>query len=158
MLLLNDNFSIMKIKMFGKKSVSALLFWLVILCLFGVMVLTINYIPRLLNLNRSLALLNVQPLLNYLLLLIPLALLFYTFQRKTLFSKQSIKYLHVFAVSNLAAAAYNLYVALSFFEMGFLEAFFLHSFSNLVLMIFALILAAVFKAGFTIQTENDLTV
>jgi hypothetical protein len=148
----------MKIKMFGKKSVSALLFWIVVICLVGVLGLTINYIPKLLDLNRSLALLNLQPLLNYLLLLIPLALLFYTFQRKTLFSKQSIKYLNVFAVCNLVAAAYNLYAALSFFEMGFLEAFFLHSFSNLVLMVFALILAAVFKEGFTIQTENDLTI
>lgn len=148
----------MKIKMFGKKSVSAVLFWLVILCLLGVLILTINYFPRLLQKESSLLLLSLQPLINYFALLIPLALLFYTFQRKTLFTRQSMRYLYLFAWCNLFAAVYNFYVALSFFEMGFLEAFFLHSFSNLVLMMFALFAAAVFQQGFHIQTENDLTV
>lgn len=158
MLLLNDNFSIMKIKMFGKKSVSALLFWFVILFLFAVLVQSINVVPRLVKMESSLLWVSLQPLIGYLSLLIPLALLFYNFQKRTIFTQQSIKYLYVFAVCNLVAAAYNFYVALSFFEMGFLEAFFLHSFSNLVLIIFALFLAAVFQQGFQIQTENDLTI
>lgn len=144
--------------MFGKKSISAVLFWIVVMCLFGVLVLTINYIPRLVKMESVLIMLNLQPLIGYLSLLIPLALLFYSFQRKTLFSKQSIKYLHMFAACNLVAAAYHFYIAFSFFEMGFLEALLIYSFSNLLLMIFALFVATVFKQGFQIQTENDLTV
>lgn len=158
MLLFNNNYLIMKLKMFGKKSVSAVLFWLVILCLFGVLVLTINYIPRLVKMESALLMVNLQPLIGYLSLLIPLALLFYTFQKKTLFTKQSIKYLYLLAACSLVAAIYNFYIALSFFEIGFLEAFFIYSFSNLLLMIFALFAATVFKQGFQIQTENDLTI
>lgn len=148
----------MKLRMFGKKSVSAVLFWLVILCLFGVLMLTINYLPRLIQKESSLILVSLQPLINYFALLIPLALLFYTFQRKTLFTQQSMRYLYLFAWCNLFAAVYNFYVALSFFEVGFLEAFFIQSFSNVVLVVFAVFIAAVFKQGLQIQTENDLTV
>lgn len=148
----------MKIKMFGKKSVSAVLFWLVILCLFGVLILTINYFPKLIQKESSLLLLSLQPLIGYLAVLVPLALLFYTFQRKTLFTQQSMRYLYVFAWCNLFAAAYNFYIALSFFEVGFLEAFFIHSFTNMVFFVFAIFIAAVFKQGFHIQSENDLTI
>jgi hypothetical protein len=148
----------MKIKMFGKKSVSALLFWIVVICLVGVLIKLFDYIPRLIKMDSSLIWVSLQPLIGYLSLLIPLALLFYNFQKRTIFTQQTIKYLYLFAICNLVAAAYNYYVALSFFEMGFLEAFFLHSVSNLVLMVFALFMAAVFQQGFQIQTENDLTV
>ncbi len=157
MLLLNNNFSIMKIKMFGKKSVSAVLFWLVILALLLIIIKAIQYIPILIQKETSLILVNIAPLISYLALLIPLALLLFTFQRRTLFTKQSIRYLYLFASCNFISTLFYGYTLIYVLNVQFLEVFFL-SFTTILMIIFVVFIAAVFKRGFQIQTEIDLTV
>jgi hypothetical protein len=147
----------MKIKMFGKKSVSAVLFWFVLLCLGLVLINAIRFIPELIQ-NKNLPVLpNITPLISYLALLIPLAFIFFNFQKKVLFTKQSITYLYAFVICNVVATALHFYVAHSYLKMHYLEAFSL-SFPNILLIVFALVLVFIFKQGFQVQQENELTI
>ncbi|MBQ0787142.1 MAG: hypothetical protein KBT69_06565 [Oceanihabitans sp.] len=147
----------MKIKMFGKKSVSAVLFWFVLLCLGLVLINAIRFIPELIQNKNWSVLPNIAPLISYLALLIPLALILYTFQKKVLFTKQGIKYLYIFAICNLVATSLNSYISVSFFKMRPLETFSL-SIPNILLIVFALFLVSIFKQGFQVQQENELTI
>lgn len=146
-----------KLKMFGKKSVSAVLFWLVLICLVLVTLNTISFIPELIQNKNIPIMLNIAPLISYFALLIPLALIFYTFQKRVLFTKQSITYLNVFVICNLLAIILNFYTTVSYLNVDFIEAFFLST-PNILLIIFALFLISIFNQGFQLQKENELTI
>ncbi|WP_299249286.1 hypothetical protein [uncultured Lacinutrix sp.] len=147
----------MKLKMFGEKSISAVLFWVFALLLLLVIISAVNYIPDLIEDENSLIALNIAPLISYLALLIPLVLLFYAFKKKVLFTKQSIKYLHLFALTNFLATIFNWFTMVSFLDMEYVEVFSL-SFPNILLITFAIFLATIFKQGSQIQQENELTI
>ena len=147
----------MKIKMFGKKSVSTVLFWFVLLCLAFVLIGAFRFIPELIQYKNWPVLPNLTPLISYLALLIPLAFILFNFQKKVLFTKQIITYLYAFVICNVVATALNFYVTHSYLKMQYLEAFSL-SFPNILLIVFALFLVSIFKQGFQVQQENELTI
>lgn len=108
----------MKLKMFGKHSLSTLLFYLVFLCLVFVVFIFFQFLPDLLFKEDIPVLLDMLPMLGYLGFLIPLALLLNTFRKEKIFTSKAVKYLNIFA----------------------------------------LFLVSVFKQGFQIEQENELTI
>ncbi|QRM88531.1 DUF2975 domain-containing protein [Lacinutrix sp. WUR7] len=147
----------MKIKMFGKKSVSALLFWVFLFLLTLVVISTAMYIPNLIQDASSIMLLNLAPLVSYFALLIPLVFLFYAFKKRVLFTKQCIKYLYLFAVFNSLSLIFTWVTFVFFLGMEHIDMFSL-SFPNILLITFALFLTSIFKQGFYVQQENELTI
>lgn len=147
----------MKLKMFGKKSISSVLFWVFLMLLILVIISAINYIPYLIEDKNTLIMLNIMPLISSLALLIPLVLLFNAFKREVLFTKQCVKYLYLFAITVFLATVFICYTMVFFLSMDYIEVFSL-SIVNILLIIFALFIAAIFKQGFHIQQENDLTI
>lgn len=144
-------------KMFGKKSLSTLLFWVVVLCILFLSVIFIRFFPDLIKNKNVPFLLNVIPLVGYFGLLIPLALILNTFRKKVLFTKQSVKYLRLFALLNFLIPAFNV------LTMTLIYSFELKSMIyslplNILLAVFALFIASIFKQGFKVQQENDLTI
>ncbi|WAC00847.1 DUF2975 domain-containing protein [Lacinutrix neustonica] len=147
----------MKLKMFGKRSLSTLLFYVVLLCLLFVVFIFFQFIPDLLFKDDIPVLLNILPMLGYLGFLIPLGLLLNTFRKEKIFTSKAVKYLNIFAVLNLVIPAFNVLVSILIYDFEFMEVapgLPLH----IMLVIFSLFLASVFKQGFQIQQENELTI
>jgi hypothetical protein len=147
----------MKIKMFGKYSISSMLFWGVIILLGLILIYTIKFTPELINNENIPILINMMPLIRYLSLLIPLALVINTFRKEVIFTKKSIKYLKVFALINLLTTILNIAEAINLLDLELSNAVYLSSL-NIILIVFSLFIAAIFEQGFQIQQDNDLTI
>jgi hypothetical protein len=156
----------MKLKMFGKKSVSSFLFWLFVMCLVFLFVNFLLFLPDLVQNDNFPVLINIIPLIGGLIILFPLTLIFNSFRKNVIFTIQSIKYLNLFALCNIFVIPINILAAYSLAEisgqplvndnvlLSLIQVFGL----NILLAIFALFIAAIFKQGFQVQQENDLTI
>jgi len=87
-----------------------------------------------------------------------LSLIFKSFKSEKLFTHNAIRHLNLFAVLNLLVFPI-LYMGIHFMiiknsNFGSIHNFFL----SIVLGIFALFIAAIFKRGLSVQKENDLTI
>jgi hypothetical protein len=154
----------MKLRMFGKKSVSSFLFWFFILCVTFLFTNFLLFVPELIQSDSILVLINITPLISGLAILFPLILIFNSFRKDTVFTTQSIKFLNLFALCNIFVIPFNFLTAYylseitgySFFNefLGLIQVFGL----NILLAVFALFIGAIFKQGFQVQEENNLTI
>lgn len=153
-----------KIKMFGKRSVSTLLFWLGFLYLVFISIIVISFIPELLQNDYNHIVIRIMPLIALLALLIPLILIFNSFRKDIVFTKQTIKYLSLFAICNVLIIPCNVITAISLNEITGVYFFneWVYLFDvfglNILLAIFTFFITTIFKRGFLIQQENDLTI
>lgn len=170
-------------KMFGPKSLSVYLFFLSRLLALGTAVLLIFILLSLVTGNFKLfdgrfaiaipllpetfikgnyevnILVTISIIfLFYIIFFYLLSMIFKTFKAEILFTKTAIKQLNYFALLNLIAVPF-FYVLIRFIIMHKQTyrnpaAVLLH----MLLGIFILFIIAVFKRGFTVQSENDLTI
>ncbi len=82
--------------------------------------------------------------------------IFRVFKKKTLFTKEGVKVLGVFAICNLTLPiiAFTLYSVI----LGDVDSEFVLVILHAILAIFALFLRAIFKEGLKLQTAQDLTI
>jgi len=172
----------MELKMFGKKSLSTLLFYSTRLIMIGYGVFILFIIISLLSNNfvitetdrvhihipftssiikanfNSLTLIGIFCFtLFYALFFFVLSLVFKTFSAKRLFSKEVIKYLKWFTILNLI-------LPIAYFVVGILinnritADDIVPGLLHIGLGIFSAFIATIFKQGFTLQEENELTI
>lgn len=175
-----------KLKMFGSYSISSFLYWLfkvlfiiliAFLAFFIISTLIGNYKEAIINsvthyyykayFNETVF--NVRmdtkgiisfvfPFLKNGLLFYLLVLIFKSLKKEQLiFTKDSIKYLRLFAIFNICMPfIYSLLDILMFNEWVYLNI--LPSMPNVFIGLFTLFVLAIFKQGFQVQQENDLTI
>lgn len=180
MLSLNNNLFVMK--MFGEKSLSFYLFYItrIFSIVIGVLLLFIifSFVTGNYNLNEGRFAINISflevaikgfykfniiatistTLLLYTVFFYLLSLIFKTFKAKILFTEIAIKRLNIFALFNLVGTPF-FFVIIHFVIMKHktfrdLPTYILH----LLLGIFILFIVAIFKRGYKVQSENDLTI
>jgi hypothetical protein len=175
------------IKMFGKYSVSTILYWLfrallfllvTVLLFFVLSIVFGNYEEILSQDYRSLKIkmplgtydfilirMDAKGIISWLspfiekgLFLYLLILIFKNFKKEDLiFARSSIKALQLFAILNIAMPiVYALFDILMFHQLVYLNV--LPSLPNVIIGLFTLFILAVFKKGFKIQQENELTI
>ncbi len=147
-----------KLRMFGKYSVSSLFFWSFILCfilttpLFIAMPFSglLRAFFGLLSFAQIALFFTPKVIFFYLLILI-----FKSFKTETIFTKKTINYLHLFA-------GINFIIALLIIVSTKLDIYWVKEmipiFPFVILGIFSAFIAAIFKQGFQIQQENELTI
>ncbi|WP_106790989.1 DUF2975 domain-containing protein [Aquimarina sp. Aq78] len=169
-------------KMFGKKSLSTLLFYLTrvttigygIFLLFIVFAMISNSFLNISDNNFQIKIpftdsvikgaYEINTLVSiivffffYTSFFYALSLVFKTFKAETLFSKNAIKHLTYFTIINLFFPVLYGSIQLLIFQGGNfndLYAVFLH----IILGVFALFIATIFKQGVQLQEENELTI
>ncbi|WP_160318799.1 DUF2975 domain-containing protein [Lacinutrix algicola] len=176
----------MKLKMFGKYSVSSLLFWVfsillmieVLYILFFIVsgvvghyeLQTYNdYYSYLFDMpftnSRWSVRMDTKGLISFLFPFIKTGLLFYLLvlifkslkQDELIFKESSIKYLKFFAIFNICLPiVYSLFDLLMFKQWVYLNV--MPSLPNFIIGLFTLFVLAIFKQGFQIQQENELTI
>ncbi len=147
------------IKMFGKNSVSTLLYWISwVFLIFWTgfyldAILSISGYILQNNLATTILTLAAKFVFFYLLILI-----FKEFKSNKMFTTKIIRYLNIFAVINLCMPLIVGVFYLIIYEEIFLKRSFEEGYPYLIIAIFSFFLAAIFKQGFQIQQENDLTI
>ncbi|WAC00848.1 DUF2975 domain-containing protein [Lacinutrix neustonica] len=147
-----------KLKMFGKHSVSALFFWLSIVCfLLSVIFFVGTFFSDLL---KAFTALNSISKISF--FFIPkivffymLILIFRAFKTEKIFTKRTVIYLYLFAGINFLMV---LVILLSLKFEGYWAQDIVPIFPLIVLGVFGLFIAAIFKQGFQIQKDNELTI
>ncbi len=145
-------------KMFGKYSVSSLFFWLSILCFISI---TILFIATLYS-NLLKAFTGLSSIVQIFFFFIPkliffylLILIFRTFKSDKIFTKKAVNYLHLFTAANFMI---SLLILLSTkFDINWIQEI-VPLFPFAILGVFSAFLAAIFKQGFQLQQENNLTI
>ncbi|WP_271765614.1 DUF2975 domain-containing protein [Aquimarina algiphila] len=172
----------MRLKMFGKKSLSELLFyctWFIAFgyCLFLLFIAFSFITDTFLSINDNRFAIEIpftgsfvkgqyesEVILSiivffvfYILFFYTLSLIFKTFKAEILFTKIAIKHLKYFAILNLFSPfVYVIILFIVGYSIGLsdLSTVFLH----IMLGIFAWFIIAIFKEGFQLQEENELTI
>ncbi len=145
-------------KMFGKYSVSTLFFLLSILCFISITILFIATMYS--NLLKAFTGLNsiVQiffffiPKLIFFYLLI---LIFRAFKAEKIFTKKAINYLHLFTAVNFLISV--LIIVFTKYDIYWIQEIF-PLFPFVILGVFSAFIAVIFKQGFQLQQENELTI
>lgn len=175
-----------KFKMFGKHSISSLLFWifstLLILKIMYLLFFIISGIIGNYELQTysdhyrfmfdipfldtfQIVRMDTKGLISFIFPFIKTGLLFYLLilifkslkQDELIFKESSIKYLKFFAIFNISLPiVYSLFDILMFKQWVYLNI--APSISNVIIGVFTLFVLAIFKHGFHIQQENDLTI
>ena len=176
MLLLNDNYCVMRINMFGKKSLSAVLYWLFVLCFGILIILTFKELYLYINGNYStikieglplpLVLMNLSVILPKAISFFLLIMIFKSFKSDIIFTKKTLTYLNIFTVFSLCMpiikALFDYFLSnseIELFPTNMVTIDIINIMvSSLLLGIFAAFIAAIFKRGFHLKTENDLTI
>jgi len=149
--------------MFGKKSLSFLLYWIAII---GFLATTGLYCFSL-GTNLKDHYLTVREFVGSLFIYVPASLFFYFLIRifklfilKKLFYSKTVKYLNYFAILNfLTPVTFLIYLYISIGTLDFdILPHVRHTYSNIFIGIFVLFLGAILKQGYNIQEENDLTI
>ena len=144
--------------MFGRHSVSSLFFWISMasFVLFVVIFIAI-FFSALLK-----AFMGIDSAVKIILFFIPkivflylLILIFRTFMTEQIFTKKAINYLYMFMSINFLMA---LFIFLSIKFEGFWAEDIIPVFPLIILGIFSAFLGSIFKQGFQIQQENNLTI
>ncbi len=144
--------------MFGKNSVSTLLFWttcaifIFCFCLYFDTIFSIS--GYIISTNLATTILTATPILILLYLLI---LIFKCFKSNKMFTSKIINYLNIFAIVNLFMPLIPVIFYLIIYEKVLWKKS-IEAFPFIIIAIFSFFLAAIFKQGFQIQQENDLTI
>tara|TARA_R110002050_G_scaffold94765_1_gene197066 strand:+ start:48519 stop:48974 length:456 start_codon:yes stop_codon:yes gene_type:complete len=147
-----------KIKMFGRYSVSSVFFLLSVICFLVVA----GFFVGTMFLDLLKAFTGLKSLTSIILFYFPKVIFFYllilifrSFKSEKIFTKETINYLHFFTVVNFIMA---LLIIISInFENSWGEDI-IPIFPFIILGVFSAFIAAIFKQGFQIQQENDLTI
>lgn len=145
-------------KMFGKYSVSTIFFWLSIICFIATIVFFIAIMfSGLLKAFTGLCstaqvFFFFVPKLIFFYLLI---LIFRTFKTDKIFTKKAINYLHLFTAVNFMISL--LIIVSTKFDIHWIQEI-VPLFPFVVLGVFSAFLASIFKQGFQLQQENELTI
>ena len=176
----------LKLKMFGQYSISSLLFWLfscLLIVKIGYLLSFIvsgiignyelqtytDYYSYLFDIpftNSSWSVrMDTKGLISLAFPFLKTGLLFYLLilifkslkQDELIFKESSIKYLKFFAIFNICLPiVYSLFDILMFKQWAYPNI--APSMSNLIIGVFTLFVLAIFKQGFQIQQENNLTI
>lgn len=172
----------MSIKMFGKKSLSTVLFYCTRLIMFGYGIFLLLIIISLVSNNFVITETNeiqihipftssmikgaYDPLtfigvfcflIFYASFFLVLSLLFKTFSAEKLFTQEAIKYLKWFTIVNLIIPVIYVIIGTLINNTITLDDV-IPSLLHIGLGIFAAFIATIFKQGFTLQEENELTI
>ena len=164
----------MKVKMFGEKSVSAVLYLMFVLLLGFLVVMIFRELYLYFNGDYSsinieglplpLILMNLYALLPKAILFFLLIMIFKSFKSDIIFTNRTLTYLNIFTVFCLcfpiikALIDYSLIDNELFPTDTVLIDIVNTLLPNLLLGVFAAFITAIFKKGFHLKTENDLTI
>jgi len=147
-----------KIKMFGKHSVSTLFFWISII---GFVLSVVFFIGTFFSglLKAFTALDSFTKILFFFIPKIAffylLVLIFKVFKTEKIFTSKAVNYLYSFTGINFLMA---LLIIISTRFEGFWVEELVPLFPFVVLGVFSAFIASIFKQGFQIQKENELTI
>ena len=161
-------------RVFGSKSVSVILYWIFVSC-FALMVLfTVLTLYSYFQGDYSLDNYTGTPIiLNSMFEILPKAVsflllifIFKSFKSNTIFNSNTLWFLNAFAVFSLGMPIikalfnyYNFKSEIDFFSINEVTLDILSTmFSGLLIGVFAAYIAAIFKRGFHLKEENDLTI
>ena len=149
-----------KVKMFKSYSISSLVFYSMIVylvfILFQLVKMVISpeqtFITYDVWATFKLNLLYVIPQL----ILFPI-LIFYKFKSRSIFSKRTIEYLNIFAFMCILTPLIKIGFSFILFNKNMIDGSYNWT-PYIILGIFSLFISSIFKNGFKIQQENDLTI
>jgi len=169
-------------KMFGKKSLSTVLFFVSRIIAFGcimfILFLTFSFLNEslmtvtneefqiklpLLDLyikgqyNRKIIAVIFLSFLFYGIFFYVLSLIFKVFKQRTIFNKNAISYLSLFVGVNLIAFVGLIGIAVFTTNQVSFESI-AYGLMHLILAVFVAFIMAIFKQGFQLQQESDLTI
>jgi len=151
-----------KFRLIGKNSISSLLFWLLIIYLTSIIIILSKMLIAPVKVHLPYDIwatfkLNILYALPQLLLFLVLLLILFVFKSTNIFSKKMISHLNFFAVFCFLMPFIKFLGSYIFFNKDMFDGEY-----NTALYIFLGVLsifsASIFKNGFKIQQENDLTI
>ena len=161
-------------KMFGKKSLSAALYWLFVLCFIILILSIIEALYSYVNGNYSAINYEGTPIIvNQLFLFLPktisfflLIMIFKSFKSDVIFTGKTLIYLNIFTVFSLCMPIvyalfnyFSLKPEIDFFLINMVTMDIINTlFPSLMLGVFAAFITAIFNRGFHLKKESDLTI
>jgi uncharacterized membrane protein len=161
-------------KMFGKKSLSEALYWLFVLCFIILIISIVRVFCSYADGDYSIINYEGSPIiLNSLFLIIPktvsfllLVMIFKSFKSDVIFTAKTLTYLNLFTVFSLCMPIVGVlfnYLSfkseIDFFSINEITLDILNTmFSGFLIGIFTAYITAIFKKGFHLKQENDLTI
>lgn len=143
--------------MLGKKSVSTILFWILVICSSPVISNALKCLSEIIQNDNLPNLANISPSIRQFAFLIPLTIIFFAFQKKVIFTRRLITGIKIPIVSNFSAVGLSCFTLIYIFSMSYKQVFLLHI-PDIVLIVFTVFVLAIFKQGYLVQNENNLTI